>query len=623
MILCMGRIHRRIISNPTLPNQSYDYSRFDAIDGSHSLQKSVPETCVMYPVRKVSNGKIAYFNFALAKEMGLLPKQHAETLNKTLEKKLLDTFSLRIINEYDQSQNVKFHPSVLKKNMYMATRYLQLQHKDKTGRTSGDGRSVWNGELIHHGVTWDISSRGTGVTKLAPGSVQASQPLRTGDSTHGYGCGTADIDELISSAIQAEIFYNNGVNTERVLCVIDYGDGNGVGVRAGKNLFRPAHLFMYLKQRRLDELKRATDYLIDRQYNNKEWPFHSQSKNKYDLMLNELTSGFAKFAAQLDRDYIFAWLDWDGDNVLFNAGIIDYGSIRQFGLRHDQYRYDDLDRFSTNLNEQKHKAKELVQAFAQMVDYIKTGTHKSFKDFSNHSAVKDFDYLFELHLLDQFLTQVGITTDKRTWLLQKRKKIVQKLYESFFALERIKTKKKTKKVSDGINRPAILNMRILLYELPSYLIRNQTKNLMLPSVQELFKMALAKSAKGIDRKLTSRVRHLFAKFTKNYTAIIKEILPERTRQVSLQQIYDQAFHANRPDRLTGDGLLYVVDELIDFKKENGRRKTLQETIDRLILEQSPPHLSKKLQSTVIPISSSVRPLFNTILSLVDGNKESI
>ena len=61
-------------------------------------------------------------------------------------------------------------------------------------------------------------------------------------------------------------------------------------------------------------------------------------------MLRLLSKDFAEFAAKLEMDYIFAWLDWDGDNVLADAGIIDYGSVRQFGLRHDQYRYDDVER---------------------------------------------------------------------------------------------------------------------------------------------------------------------------------------------------------------------------------------------------------------------------------------
>ena len=92
-------------------------------------------------------------------------------------------------------------------------------------------------------------------------------------------------------------------------------------------------------------------------------------------MAEELCKEFAKFTAVLDIDYVFAWLDWDGANVLANGGIIDYGSVRQFGLRHDRYRYDDVERFSTNLNEQRLKADCLFR-FLRISNFITTGKKK-------------------------------------------------------------------------------------------------------------------------------------------------------------------------------------------------------------------------------------------------------
>jgi hypothetical protein len=55
----------------------------------------------------------------------------------------------------------------------MATRYLQTQHRNKQGKTSGDGRSIWNGYLKSDNLTFDISSRGTGATILSPGAQEA------------------------------------------------------------------------------------------------------------------------------------------------------------------------------------------------------------------------------------------------------------------------------------------------------------------------------------------------------------------------------------------------------------------------------------------------------------------
>jgi hypothetical protein len=122
---------------------------------------------------------VAYFNFNLAKEMGLIPESHEHKLNAKLESKILETFNLRIINEYDLSHNKHYSKDDVKPFPYMATRYLQLQHEDKTGSTSGDGRGIWNGSINYKGTTWDVSSRGTGVTALSPGAVKAGRPLET------------------------------------------------------------------------------------------------------------------------------------------------------------------------------------------------------------------------------------------------------------------------------------------------------------------------------------------------------------------------------------------------------------------------------------------------------------
>lgn len=309
-------------------------------------------------MRTLEEGKVTYFNFDLAKEMGLIESDHPHQMNRELENVLLETFAIRIINEYDHHSGQAKKATRVKPKKFMATRYLQLQHADKTGRTSGDGRGIWNGSWTHNGKTWDVSSRGTGVTMLSPGAVEAGKPLKTGGRQFGYGCGLADVDELYGSALMSEIFHRQGIPTERVLLIIDIGKKLGIGVRTHLNLIRPAHLFGFLKQGNYKSLRQATNYLIDRQVKNKIWNMHSKGSARYQEMSEQISRAFARLSARLEMEYIFVWMDWDGDNILADGSIIDYGSVRQFGLCHDQYRYDDVDRFSTNLTEQKLKKRD-------------------------------------------------------------------------------------------------------------------------------------------------------------------------------------------------------------------------------------------------------------------------
>ena len=76
-----------------------------------------------------------------------------------------------------------------------------------------------------------------------PRAQIADGPVKTGDDTWGYSCGTADLDEMLGTALMSEIFHRNGFPTERTLAVIDFDDGTAIGVRGGAESDPPgAHL---------------------------------------------------------------------------------------------------------------------------------------------------------------------------------------------------------------------------------------------------------------------------------------------------------------------------------------------------------------------------------------------
>lgn len=557
------------------------YPAFMNLDGQHPWMKVVPEGFVPYRVRELGVGEITYFNFVLAKEMGLIHADHPHTLTSNLKETLLRTFSLQIINEYDELSKKKIDPSTIKPHKYMASRYLQLQHPNKKGKTSGDGRGIWNGTINHRGKIWDVSSRGTGVTRLAPGAVEANKPLKTGGTQFGYGCGQAETDELYGAAIMAEIMHLQGIATERVLCVIDLGRGFGIGVRAAPNLLRPAHLFMYLKQDRWEDLKKATDYLIQRQIQNNEWKIRSRSPMCYDDMCEEICKSFADFTARLDIDYIFAWLDWDGDNVLTNAGIIDYGSVRQFGIRHDRYRYDDFERFSTNLNEQRLKAKLIVQVFVQMVDYIKTKKKKPLKDFAKHPVVQKFNTLFSASRANRLLYRMGFNEQQRGLIL-KEKGLFEAFDREFCYFERSKVSGALQKVADGINHPPLFNMRSILRELPAFLLTRQPNDHLM-SDEVFFKTILSVFAKARDTRIRPKHRGHIQNFQRLYLKMVEAAAAKRKPSQILEGINQRSRQLNREDRITGNALIQIVEEILTATRKGLPMSEIQLIIDQLIL----------------------------------------
>lgn len=615
---------QRVVKN-ALRSKVESYESFDIIDGRHPWQQSVPDGFVPYPVKKLGKGKVVFFNYSLAREMGLISSSHPNQMTPQLVEKLIETFSVQIVNEYDQANGITPPKESMKQHPYMATRYLQLQHSNKQGKTSGDGRSIWNGVVQYRGMTWDVSSRGTGVTCLSPGAAEANKPLKTGATDFGYGCGLADTTELLGSALMSEIFHLNGLSTERVLTIIDLGKGCGIGVRAAPNLIRPAHLFLYLKQGRLDCLKQSVDYLIDRQYQNGEWNFSTRSPERYKKMLANISESFAKYVARLEREYIFAWLDWDGDNFLANGGIIDYGSIRQFGLRHDQYRYDDVQRFSTTLNEQRGKARGLVQVFAQLVQFLETGKREAIESFENHPSVRDYDRTFDRELRRIFLVQCGLTDDQAELLMKKKAGEVEKFYHAFLALEKMKTKAAVKKLPDGVNRPAIFNMRALLKNCSEAVVENwkSKKKVELPEVPKLLEFMTSSFAKRGDLKLRPSLREKIEAFSAAYVRVIQNFATEDEGTVQLRAINQRSQERNRAGRLTGNGAEFVVDALIRARRRGVSPENIQAALDLFVASQAPKSSLSGRKTQAASADSEVGALFRELDQIAHDFQEDI
>lgn len=538
------------------------FPRFARINGEHPFKAAVPGGFVDYAVRARRGGKVFYFNFDLAEEIGLIPKGRRHVMSKALSDAILDTFSLQIINEYDITHGVKIPEADIRPHRYMATRYLQMQHPDKKGHTSGDGRSIWNGTFKGRQGRWDFSSCGAGVTCLSPATAIEGKYFKTGDKNASYGSGRLDLLDGVCAALMSDIFHRNQIHTERILTVIAYDDGTCVTVRAGKNLLRPAHFFIYLKQGDHRGLKQAVDFHIARQIENKEWPSIRDPEKKYRDMLERVTVAFAKAAAQFESEYIFCWMEWDGDNILADAGIIDYGSVRQFGLFHHEYRYDDVDRLSTTITEQKNKAKYLVQTFAQLTDFLIGGEKKELKGFKNHPSMRRFEEVFEQTKDEAVLYHIGFDGNAQALLLksQQDRMAVQEFREILRYFEKAKARRGRHAVADGFNWDAIFCVRDILRELPAlYLSGADT----IPSEQfvDILRSEYASSA---DARIGRSRREKIVRFQRAYRRLVHRAadLTGRTAADLLREIRERSASMNRYSRVTGDAMIFVGERMV-------------------------------------------------------------
>lgn len=562
------------------------YPQFKKIDGSHDFRDAVADGYVDYPARIRPNGKVFYFNFELAREMGLIPKNHPVDLNPGLCKAILNTFSLVIINEYDELHNIKFPEKDIKLGKYMATRYLQLQHPDKRGLNSGDGRSIWNGLFKSGNGAWDISSCGTGATRLSPATSIEKKFFKTGSRNVSYGCGRSELIESVSAAVMSEIFYLNEIRTERTLAIIDYGDGTSIDVRAYKSLLRPAHFFYHVKKSDYNGLKGSVDYYIDRQIESREWPKMGGARNKYEYFLEKITEDFATVSAQFEAEYIFCWLDWDGDNILNDGGIIDYGSVREFGLFHREYRYDDVERMSTTITEQKNKAKYIVQTFAQISDFIITGKKKRIETYKNHKCMKVFDKIFEQVKDEVLLHKIGLNQEISSALLKSKQAAseVRKFRKIFSYFEAANSIKGKYNISDGITCDAIFCMRDILRELPVLVRDNE-----FPVDQKRFIDILKSNyATRKDIQIYNGRPAKINEFQRRYIGLISKAikLSKASPDVVLNEIIQRSSIINRYDRITGDAVISVAKKMIRNRNSipvNERHRLLADFVAEQII----------------------------------------
>ena len=563
------------------------YEKFEQIDGRHPWRNVSPDGYVDYQARYRPHGRVLYFNFALAKEMGLIPLDHPASITKDLEQVILDTFSLQIINEYDRERGKKYPPETIKPHPYMATRYLQIQHRSRQGRTSGDGRSIWNGYIKSDNLIFDISSRGTGATILSPGAQEADGGVvATGDETYGYSSGLADLDEMLGSAVMSEIFYRQGIPTERCLTVIVFPDTTAIGVRSAPNLIRPAHMFRYLKQGRHAELKASVDYFIDREVANGFWDIPDDPKERYTKALDYFARSYAKLAAILEEEYIFNWLSWDGDNMLASGAILDYGSIRQFAAKHDKYRYNDVDRYSASLAEQRGWARSLVQAFAQVMAFVQSGVKENLSNFKNAACLRVFDEAFENERDQRLLWRIGFTPEQITYLMSNARNEIRDFDRSLRYFEDRKVKKGIEKLPDGFTHSPVFLIRNLLRLLPAYYVaqtitRADDTSAYMPD--DIFCRIMAASYVGKrDLKPTASTMSHVQGFQECYLRLVAAL--GGPFDLVLKTLQERSAVINHRHRITGDAVTWIIEEVIAMKSKI-RIDGLQEALDAFIDSQ--------------------------------------
>jgi hypothetical protein len=284
----------------------------------------------------------------------------------------------------------------------------------------------------------------------------------------------------------------------------------------------------------------------------------------------------------LEEEYIFNWLSWDGDNMLASGAILDYGSVRQFAARHDRYRYDDVERYSTCLTEQKYWARELVKVFAQLADFVLTGRKRNLRQFAGARCLKVFDAAFERERNRRLLWRLGFEPKHIERLLRNARREIGDFRRAMAFFETLKVGAGVTELADGITHRPVFLIRNVLRRLPAYCVSEcaSVAGPQMPPDQFCRIMAASYATKDDLRLTATRVARA-RNFQSCYQRLIAAAGPYAR---VLRTVTERSAIINREHRMTGDGLIWIVNEVIELRGRM-RRDDLQEALDAFIDSQ--------------------------------------
>lgn len=166
-------------------------------------------------------------------------------------------------------------------------------------------------------------------------------------------------------------------------------------------------------------------------------------------------------------------------------------------------------------------------------------------------------------------------------------------------------------------------MRNILRELPNFYQQGDFDKLQVPD-DVFFKSMISSFAKQRDARLRDKhVRHI-QNFQKLYKEMIKMAAGTRKPQQILPGIAERSKILNSEKRITGNGLIQIVEEIIQQVKKGLSHKEVQGLIDQIVFSHL--NIPEVQISRHFPLKprAIIRPdLYSKILDVVVRNSEDI
>src|SRR5258705_5779405 len=196
--------------------------------------------------------------------------------------------------------------------------------------------------------------------------------------------------------------------------------------------------------------------------------------------------------------------------------------------------------------------------------YVSYGEKQNVRAFKDAGCLKAFDTAYENESNYRIVWRMWFTSEQADQLMQTARKEIKEFHRSFTYFEDLKVSRGIEKLPDGFTHKPVFLIRNLLRQLPAYYVaqtlnRVDDESAYLPD--ELFLRVMAASYVGKrDLQLTpSRSAHVknFQQCYLRLIAALGEPIDE-----SLKTLQERSAIINHRHRLTGDALVYIIEEVI-------------------------------------------------------------
>ena len=345
-------------------------------------------------------------------------------------------------------------------------------------------------------------------------------------------------------------------------------------------------------------------------------PSKQSEAEGYRAFAEAVARAFGRAAAIFEREYVFCWLEWDGDNVLLDGSIVDYGSVRQFGLFHREYRFDDGPRWSTTIPEQRAKARAIVRCFAQIAHALIAGRRAPLSAFARDPLLRLFDASFAATRDRLLLRHVGFDSKMEDALIARAYPLVNRFDRAHRWFETARSARGRVKVPDGITWNAVYSTRDLLRELPAIYASDPT-----PLAPEtILEKAASSYATRSDRRPTPAKRRRASELQEAYLALARRAA--RLTGVPMRTVFSalaaRASKINAYARVTGDGVAHAAARLTRSRRALGP-DGVYEVIDRFARLRTQP----SARAGDAPASPDAKRVFDALFVLAIKTRDGL